>query len=346
MVACNYHQRTKYNLGVTGLCNCVNHILTCSIFRLALYGSDKYVLIAQILHLCLHLAVGNLCGMGGTMTHEYKCHAIFLCCVQSIETSRLYSLSSNSLGNSLLVCVDCGSVCSNLAQKRLSYLYRLKFILVCVYRLHQLVVLSAVHQMGRLYYQILYAVGYGTIQSLSHIVNGLAVAGLDMVDDDLRGKGTSYGPVRICLCQSVLDTLDISYTAVIEGSTKAYYQQLVLADLVLVSRIILGSVSGVASEVIRVSVLALYQLLLSVCQSVPCFLGCLTVSVCGLCSLLNIDLVNQGCYVVSCSLICVRVVCSLLCSVCGLFRSSSVCSRRLSLAAAACQHGCCQSCYT
>ena len=90
----------------------------------------------------------------------------------------------------------------------------------------------------------------------------LAVAGLDMVDDDLRGKGTSYGPIRICLCQSVFDTLDISYTAVIEGSTKAYYQQLVLTDLVLVFGIILGSVSGVASEVIRVSVLALYQLLL------------------------------------------------------------------------------------
>ena len=55
-----------------------------------------------------------------------------------------------------------------------------------------------------------------------------------MGDDDLCSEGTSYGPVRICSLQSFLNASDILSTAVVEGSTKAYNQKLILADLVSV----------------------------------------------------------------------------------------------------------------
>ena len=56
----------------------------------------------------------------------------------------------------------------------------------------------------------------------------------DEVDDDLCGKCTSYRPVRICGLQGFLDTSDIFCTAAVEGSTKAYYQQFVVTDVISV----------------------------------------------------------------------------------------------------------------
>ena len=90
------------------------------------------------------------------------------------------------------------------------------------------------HQMGRLYHQVLYAIVYGTLQGLIHIVDLLVITGLYMVDDDLCGKGSSYGPVRICGLQGFLDTSDICCTAVIERSTETYYQQFVVTDVISV----------------------------------------------------------------------------------------------------------------
>ena len=66
-----------------------------------------------------------------------------------------------------------------------------------------------------------------------------------MIDDDLCGKCSSYRPVGIGCCNRILDTLDISHTAVVKGSTEAYYQNLVLTDLILIAGIILGSISGI-----------------------------------------------------------------------------------------------------
>ena len=90
------------------------------------------------------------------------------------------------------------------------------------------------HQMGRLYHQVLYAIVYGTLQGLIHIVDLLVITGLYMVDDDLCSKGTSYRPVRICGLQGFLDTSDIFCTAAVEGSTEAYYQQFVVSDVISV----------------------------------------------------------------------------------------------------------------
>ena len=149
-----------------------------------------------------------------------------------------------------------------------------------------------------------------------------------MVDDDLCCKCSSYRPVRISFCKSILDSFDILCTAVIEGSTKAYYQKLVLTDLILVTWIVFGSVSCVTSEVIRISVLALYQFFLGVCQSIPCFFGCLAVLICCVRSLLNIDLVDQSCYIVSCFLVFIRSLCGISCLstlICALFCSGIIC---------------------
>ena len=55
-----------------------------------------------------------------------------------------------------------------------------------------------------------------------------------MVDDDLRSKCTSYGPVGICFLQCFFDAADILCTAVVKGSTKAYNKQFVFPDLICV----------------------------------------------------------------------------------------------------------------
>ena len=90
------------------------------------------------------------------------------------------------------------------------------------------------HQVSRLDNQVLHAIAYGSFQCLIHVVDLLVIAGLYMVDDDLCGKGSSYGPVRICGLQGFLDTSDICCTAVIERSTETYYQQFVVTDVISV----------------------------------------------------------------------------------------------------------------
>ena len=124
-----------------------------------------------------------------------------------------------------------------------------------------------------------------------------------MVDDDLSGECSSYRPVRICFLQSILNAFDVLCTAVVEGSTKTYNQELVLTDLIAVARIILGSIAGVTSEILRACLFTLNQLFLCVSQLIPGFFGCGAVCIGGIGSLLYIDLVDQSCYVVSCCLI-------------------------------------------
>ena len=59
MVAGNDHQRTEHHIGVTGGLHSLDDILAGSHLGLAFYGADKDVLVAQLLHLGLHLAVGR-----------------------------------------------------------------------------------------------------------------------------------------------------------------------------------------------------------------------------------------------------------------------------------------------
>ena len=109
----------------------------------------------------------------------------------------------------------------------------------------QVVVLKAVHQMGRLHHQALDAVGHGAVQRLAHVVDHLAVTGLDVVDDDLAGKAAAHAPVREGLLQRTLDGADGLAAAVVEAGAEADHQQLVLADFVGVARIVQRGVAGV-----------------------------------------------------------------------------------------------------
>ena len=147
--------------------------------------------------------------------------------------------------------------------------------------------------MGGLHDQVLHAVCHSAVQCLLHIVDLLAVACLHMVDDDLCGKGAAHAPVGVSGLQSVLDALDIGSAAVVEGGAEGHHQQLVFADLIGVAGIVLGSIAGVAAEVVGVSVLALHQLLLGIGQSVPCSLCGFALGVGVVSALLHIDGVDQ-----------------------------------------------------
>ena len=126
-----------------------------------------------------------------------------------------------------------------------------------------------------------------------------------MVDDDLCSKCTSYRPIRICFLNCFLNTTDISNTAIVERSTKAYDENFVLSNIICVQRIILGSISGISSEIIRICILSLYELLLCICQLIPCCFCCCTLLVCLIGSLLYINVIDQFCnFICSCLIIC------------------------------------------
>ena len=165
--------------------------------------------------------------------------------------------------------------------------------------------------MGRLYYQILYAVIRRTLQSLVHVVNVFAVSGLYMVNNNLCRKCSSYRPVGICLLNGVFNSLDIRRTAVIKGSAEADYQNFIFSDIILIAGIILGSIAGISAKVIRICILPFNHFLLGVCQGIPSRLCRRTLVICFLCSFLNINSVNQ----------CRHFVCCLLIGVCIIFFS-------------------------
>ena len=110
MVTCYYHQGTKNHFGVTCFRNSLDDFFARGLFRLTFYSSDKYIFISQFIHLCLHLAVRYLCSVGGSMTHEYECHAIFLCSIQAVIPSGLHCFCGQIFCNSLLVIIYYGSM--------------------------------------------------------------------------------------------------------------------------------------------------------------------------------------------------------------------------------------------
>ena len=151
------------------------------------------------------------------------------------------------------------------------------------------------HQVGGLDDQILHAVGHSAVHGLLHVVDLLAVAGLDMVDDDLSGESAADKPVRIGCLQSILNALDVGGAASVEGGAEADDQQLVLADVVRVAGVILGGIAGVAAKVVGVGLFAFHQLLLGVGQGVPGGLGGSALGVRVIGALLHVDGIDQVC---------------------------------------------------
>ena len=174
-----------------------------------------------------------------------------------------------------------------------------------------------------------------------------AVAGLNVVDDDLSRESAADGPVRIGLLQGVLDALDVSGAAAVEGGAEADDQQLILADVVGIARVVLAGVAGVAAKVVGVCVLTLDQLLLGVGQGIPSSLGGLALGIGVGAALLHVDGVDQIGAVLSGHFVCISLVCGLFCIFCGAFvgdgaRGSAVSAR--GGAAAADQQGGGQCC--
>ena len=231
------------------------------------------------------------------MTHKDESSLICSGSSGAVVTGILHSGSGNGLGNSFLICVDDGSICADLTQQGLCHSNALKLVAVLVQHLVHLVVLCTVHQMGGLHDQVLHAVCHSAVQCLLHVVDLLTIACLHMVDDDLRGKGAAHAPVGVCGLQGVLNALDVGSAAVVEGGAEGHHQQLVLADLIGVAGIVLGSIAGVAAKVVGVGVLALHQLLLGIGQSVPSGLCGFALGIGVIGALLHIDGVDQVCHV-------------------------------------------------
>ncbi len=148
--------------------------------------------------------------------------------------------------------------------------------------------------MGRLYYKVFHPIGCCTVQRLLHVIDLLIVSCLHMVDDDLGGKRSSYRPVRICCCQRILDSFDVRHAAVIKRCTEADDQKFILSDLVLVARIVFGSITGISAEVIGIRFFTLHKLLLRIGQCIPRRLRRRTLRIGFVGSLLYIDCVNQS----------------------------------------------------
>ena len=234
MVAGNNHQRTENYFLVAGFLNLFDHCFACSIFRFTLYSADEHIVISEGIHLVLHLAVTDFCGMRGSVSHEYESSSVFLCSVKAFVACSFYCLCCNCLCNRFFIAVY-GIVCrAHFTQKRLGDGYGFKLVAVACNRFAQFVIFCTVHQMSRLYDQILYTVINSTLQCLIHIIDFFTIPCLHMVDDDLCTKCTSYGPVGICFLQCFFDAADILCTAVVKGSAKAYNKQFVFPDLICV----------------------------------------------------------------------------------------------------------------
>ena len=293
MVSRHYHEGTKHDRFISAFFDRLNDIFTGSILRLSFHGSDKDIGISQILHLRLHLIIGNICRMRGSMSHEDKGNPrllrLFQAAVLPIRQRRLH----NRLTDSLLVRIDLGVTLSHFSKERLCHFYRLELILVLVYGTDQFIVLCPVHQMSRLYHQLFDSILYCTLQRLIHVVDLLLIPCLNMVDNDLRSKGPPYRPVRKSLLQRLLDSSDVRHAAIVKGSTKADHQQLFLPDPVLIKRIVCGCIPRIPSKIFRVGMFSFDQRFLLVCQSIPSFLCLFTLCIGLIRSLLHIDGINQ-----------------------------------------------------
>ena len=159
------------------------------------------------------------------------------------------------------------------------------------------------HQVRRLDNEVFDAVGDSALKRLLHIIDLLAVTRLNMVDDDLRGEGAADGPVGIRGLQGVFDALDVGNTAVIVGRAEGDNEQLVLADLILIARIVERSVAGIKAEVVGAGLVAFDKLLLRVGQGVPGGLGRFALGVGVIGAFLHIDGVDHGSDLIGSSLI-------------------------------------------
>ncbi len=232
--------------------------------------------------------------MRGTVTQENKGGAGFPGGIQALSACGFDGFGGDGLGDGFLVGIDDRGVRTDLAQKRLCDGDRLELAAISFDRFAHLVILCAVHQMRRLNNEILDAIGDRTLKRLIHVVDLLAVASLNVVDDDLRGEGSADGPVGVGFLKCVLDALDVGHTAVIVGRAEGNDEQLVFADVVLIPRIVLRCVAGVKTEIVGAGVFPFDERLLRVRQRIPRGFGRFALGVGLVGAGLDIDRVDQS----------------------------------------------------
>ena len=293
VIAGHDHQGAKDDIGVAAGLDGLDDGFAGGGGGKAFHGADEHILVAQLVHLGLHLAVGHVGGMRGTMAHEHKGGLVGGGVLQGRGLGVGDRSGGHILGNGGLVRVDDGGVRANLTQQGLGDQDGFDLALILLDHLHHLVVFRAVHQMGGLDDQGLDAVIHSALHGLLHVVDLLAVPGLDVVDDDLGSEGAADGPLGISFGDGVLDALDVLHAAAVEAGAEGDYQDLLLADIVGVAGIVQADVAGVAAEVIGIGLFTLHQGLLQIGEGVPGGLrgGALGVGV--LIALLDIDGVDQ-----------------------------------------------------
>ena len=293
VVAGHDHERPKDDFFIAGGMYRFDHRLAGRLFRLAFHSADKDVFISEILHLGLHLAVGDLRLVGSAVSHEDESRA-----VRGRFRKAFVSGSGNCFGrhshrDPFLILVDHGRIGTYFPEQRLRDHDAVELIPVCFHRLTEFIVFRTVHQVRRLDDKVLHAVRHGALERLVHVVDLLAVAGKDVVNDDLRRKSPADIPADHGLRKRRLDPADVLCPAVIEGRAEAYYQKFIFPDPVGVARIVFRGVAGIETEVVRIGELAFHQFLLRVAQRVPgglCF-GAARVGIFG--PFLDIDRVDQ-----------------------------------------------------
>ena len=328
VVACNNHQGTENHFLEAFRFDFFDDLVTGSLLGLALDGSDKDIGVCQRIHHGLHLAVGHLCGVRGAVAHENNSGAVHTGFRNALISRILNSLCNDCLCNGFFIFIDDRRILADFAQQGLRDADSLKITCDSLNGIHELIILSAMHQVCGLNDKILDAVFLRAGQSLVDVVDDLTVTGLHMVDDDLGSKCPAHGPVGVGFLQSLLDAADICRAALIEGSAEAHDQKLVLADIIRIERIVRRGIAGIAAEVIGIRLFAFHHCFLFIRQGIPCSPRRGNVRVCCLCAFLHIDLVDQSCalcrklfirFCHSCSFCRSRTLCCSICCRCALY---------------------------
>ena len=186
----------------------------------------------QILHLLVYCVGFSL----GAVTHEHDSGfsvIVILCPV------------NDSVGNDLEILVG--------GEQRIADDHLLERVGIIRDLSAEFVILNTVHEVSGLYDKVLYTVCYGSVKRLAYVVNFLAVALVNVINNDIGSEPSSYGVTRECCFEVILDGADSQAAAVVEAGSEAEYQQLVVADLVLIPGVIEGSVAGVVVLVVSLS---------------------------------------------------------------------------------------------
>ena len=130
--------------------------------------------------------------MACTMSHEYESSLLICSFFKTLKSSLCKSCTCYLFCYSLLVFVyDC-CISANFSKKWFSHLNCLKGISVLVNGFYKLIILCTMHKMCRLDHKIFYAICNCSFKGLIHVINSFAISCLDVVDNDLSCKCSSY----------------------------------------------------------------------------------------------------------------------------------------------------------